>query len=342
MKKLFSIALLILIISMLASCDQIPQLKQLREAYVQTRVVQLVTRMVTQPPANSTVAVTTEEPKMVETSLPAIETAATLPSAPKDLIESPTAVPPTAVPPTKAPTEIPAPTQAPTFTPIPTSIPPTATPKPTPTFTPVPTLASTDPAVYLGKPAWKDDFNENRGWAVDTDPFASVSIANGYMTLTAKSTYDAWRLGPTDSLGNNYVEAMFTTGVCDANDHFGLMFRVPVLETADQGYQFGITCDGRFLLRKYDGKVGANGSMVSLIPWTPSAEIRTGSNQTNRIGIMTINDRLIMFINGVLVGEVKDNSYPQGYIGVFLGSRVTKNFTVKVDDIAYWKNPATP
>ena len=172
--------------------------------------------------------------------------------------------------------------------------------------------------------------------------FSSASIANGVMTLTAKSTLDAWRLAPTGSLGNNYVEAIFTTGICDANDHFGLMFRVPVLEAADQGYQFGITCDGKYLIRKYDGKVGEKGLMVSLIPWTPSAEIRAGSNQTNRIGIMTINDRLIMFINGVLVGEVKDATYPQGYIGFFLGSRTTKNFSVKVDDLAYWSNPKTP
>lgn len=340
MKKILVFTLLVLLFTFLASCDQIPQLKQIREAYVQTRVFQLVTQMVTHPAIEKTPSLVTEVPKADETTV-VVQPTQTLLSYPKDITETATEVPPT-ITPTQEPTTIPSPTSEPTFTPIPTAVPPTVTPSPAPTFTPIPTIASTDPAVYLGKPVWKDTFDENRGWAVDTDSFASVSIANGHMTLVAKSTYDAWRLAPTDSLGNNYVEAIFTSGVCDANDHFGLMFRVPVLETADQGYQFGITCDGRFLLRKYDGKVGVNGSMVSLIPWTPSAEIRTGSNQTNRIGIMTINDRLIMFINGVLVGEVRDSTYPQGYIGVFLGSRVTKNFTVRVDDLAYWKNPATP
>ncbi len=177
---------------------------------------------------------------------------------------------------------------------------------------------------------------------MDTDEYASVSIYNGAMTLTAKSSMDAWRLAPTDSLGNNYVEAMFTPGQCDPNDHFGLIFRMVSKVPADQGYQFGITCDGRFLIRKVDLKSGPNGTVVSLLPWTPSAEIRAGANQTNRIGIMTINDRLVLFINGVAVGEVKDTTYPQGFIGVFLGSRVTKNFTVRVDDLAYWKNPTTP
>ena len=322
MNKKFVIILSLLLIVLLAGCDQIPQIKQLKETYLQTRVAQLVDQMATKE--------ITEESKELSaaTSLPPTEMATeTLPSFPVDATETPTT---------------PAPTQAPTFTPIPTSIPATETPTVAPTFTPIKTVVSIDPPIYLGKSVWKDPFDENKGWAVDTDAFSSASIANGVMTLTTRSTLDAWRLAPTSSLGNNYVEAIFTTGICEANDHFGLMFRVPVLEAADQGYQFGITCDGRYLLRKYDGKVGENGLMISLIPWTPSAEIRTGSNQTNRIGMMTINDRLIMFINGVLVGEFKDTTYPQGYIGIFLGSRTTKNFTLKVDDLAYWSNPKTP
>jgi type II secretory pathway pseudopilin PulG len=327
MNKKFVIIISLLLIGLMAGCDQIPQVKQLKEAYLQTRVAQLVTQMATKEITKEATKETTQAPK----DLPTATLTETLPSFPKDVTETP--IPPTL-------------TIAPTFTPISTSIPatetPTAAPTATPTITPLPTVKSTDPAIYLGKSIWKDTFDENKGWAVDTDAFSSASIANGVMTLTARTTLDAWRLAPTSSLGNNYVEAIFTTGVCQANDHYGLMFRVPVLEAADQGYQFGITCDGRYLLRKYDGKVGENGSMISLIPWTISGEIRAGSNQTNRIGMMTINDRLIMFINGVLVEEFKDGSFPQGYIGFFLGSKTNKNFTVKADNLAYWSNPTTP
>ena len=322
MNKKFVIILSLLLIVLLAGCDQIPQIKQLKETYLQTRVAQLVDQMATKE--------TTEEPKElpIAASLPPTEMSTeTLPAFPMDTTETPTT---------------PVPTIAPTFTPIPTLIPATETPTVAPTFTPIQTVVSTDPAIYLGKAIWKDTFDDNKGWDVETDIYVSASIANGVMTLTTKSTLDAWRLAPTSSLGNNYVEAIFTTGVCQASDHYGLMFHMQQLVPADQGCQFGITCDGKYLLRKFDGKVGENGLMISLIPWTPSAEIRAGSNQTNRIGMMTINDRLIMFINGVLVGEFKDNTYPQGYIGLFLGSRITKNFTIKVDDLAYWSNPKTP
>jgi len=321
-KKLFIIISLLLIV-ILAGCDQIPQIVQLRDSYLATRTAQLLTQM----PTNETVDVmpvstqiTVEETVEVATEIPTEEQVA------KD------------VEPTQS--ETPEATVEPTFTPIPTMV--ATSTVPAPTITPLPTLASTDPAVYLGEPAWKDEFEENKGWAVDTDAYSSASIANGAMTLIAKTSYDAWRLAPTDSLGNSYVEGIFTPSTCASADHFGLMFRVPVLAEANQGYLFGITCDGKYTIRKYDGKVGANGQMISLLSATYDANIKAGANQTNRIGIMTIGNRLIFFINGVMVGEVQDATYPQGYVGVFIGSRTTKDFAVKVDNLAYWSNPTTP
>lgn len=324
MNKKIIVFISLLLIVILAGCDQIPQIKQLKDSYLETRTAQLLTQMPTSEPKEIEPIVTllpTEESTPVVTEMPSEEI------TPEDAEASETTTPPEE-------------TVEPTFTPIPTAIPTSEIP--TPTITPLPTMASTDPAIYLGKAVWTDGFDENKGWAVDTDAFASVSIANGVMTLTAKTTYDAWRLAPTDILTNNYVEGSFTPSTCTGSDHFGLMFRVPVLAEADRGYQFGISCDGKYLIRKYDGKVGDNGQMVSLLPWTYDANIKVGANQTNRIGIMTIGDRLIFFINGVMVGEVKDATYPQGYIGVFLGSRTTKNFSVKVDDLAYWSNPEIP
>lgn len=324
MNKKIIIFISLLLVAILAGCDQIPQIRQLKDSYLETRTAQLLTQM------------PTSEPKQVEPTTILLETEETVAVVSEEPTEEET---PKSVEVTETPTA-PEETLEPTFTPLPTAIPTSEIP--TPTITPLPTIASTDPAIYLGKAVWADGFDENKGWAIDTDAFASVSIADGVMTLTAKTTYDAWRLAPTDILTNIYLEGSFTPSTCTGSDHFGLMFRVPVLAEADRGYQFGISCDGKYLIRKYDGKVGDNGQMVSLLPWKTDANIKVGANQTNRIGIMTIGDRLIFFINGVMVGEVQDTTYPQGYIGVFLGSRTTKNFSVKVDDLAYWSNPEIP
>ncbi len=308
MNKKIALILIMLVFTMVG-CDQVEQIK---DTYLQTRVAQLLTQM----PSPS--------PKVIEVT----------PTVPLPTL-APTA---TSVTVTEIPATTPEATLVPTYTPI-TTPDTTAEPK---ELTTVPTLTSSDPGIYLGDPSWKDPFENNKGWAVDTDNYSSVSIANGVMSLVSLSTIDAWRLAPTDSLTNAYIEAAFTPETCAMDDHFGLIFRVPVLAEADRGYLFGLTCDGRYSLRKFDGKVGEKGVMDSLVPWTADLNIIPGANHANRVGVMTMGDRLIMFINGARVGEVKDTSYLQGFFGVFIGSKVTKNFSVKVDNAAVWSNPTLP
>ncbi len=54
---------------------------------------------------------------------------------------------------------------------------------------------------------------------------------------------------------------------------------------------------------------------------------------------MAIGDRLIVYVNGELVGEARDNTFGKGYFGVFVGARDTEKFTIKVDQVRYWENP---
>ncbi len=319
MKRKIILMVAVLLVVLLAGCNQIPQIKKVEDAYLATRVVQLLTAIPT-----STVKSLVATPTIEQAKEAIIAT-------PSTLVVTPTMA--------ATATSVPATVAVATFTPI---APVATIVVPTATITALPTIASTDPGVYLGTPAWKDPFDENKGWAVDKDNFTSASIVNGVMHLVSLSTTDGWRLAPTESLGNNYIEATFTTETCTANDHFGLMFRVPVLAEADRGYLFGLTCDGRYNLRKFDGKVGEKGLMLTLIPNTVDAIIKPGSFQTNRLGIMTIDDRLILFINGVKVNEVTDQTYSVGFFGLFIGAKDTKNFAVNVDNVQYWANPKLP
>lgn len=212
--------------------------------------------------------------------------------------------------------------------------------QPTPTITP--TVDSDDPAVYLGEPAWKDTMDEAKYWPVGGDQYSTAYFENGYMRMTVFTTYDAWRLATTSSLGNNYIETTFIVETCSGSDHYGIMFRVPDRHAANRGYLFGVTCDGRYSLREWDATLGDNGLMVYLVRWVQDGNINTGSNQTNRVGIMTIDDRLIMFINGVQVDEFSDDTFPEGSFGVFVGSDVTEKLTVKIQEVSYWSNPTLP
>jgi hypothetical protein len=79
--------------------------------------------------------------------------------------------------------------------------------------------------------------------------------------------------------------------------------------------------------------------MVNLINWTSNAAVKAGENQTNRLGFMAVGDRLIVYVNGQLMGEVNDNTFHQGYFGVFVGARETDDFTIRVDQVRYWEDP---
>ena len=64
-----------------------------------------------------------------------------------------------------------------------------------------------------------------------------------------------------------------------------------------------------------------------------------GSNVTNRMGIFAVGSRLILYANGQLLTEIQDTLYPSGYFGIFVGSDVTEDLTVYVDEMSYWLDP---
>ena len=290
----------IILVFALSGCVVAEEFNRIKQEYLQSRVEQLLTTIPT-----STLVI-----KMPTTTavLPTLVATATPPAA--EEIEE-----------TAEPAE-------------------TAQPTAAATLQPTPTIDSDDPAVYLGKAAWNDTMDEAKYWPPDTDEFTSAYFENGYFRMTALQTVNGWRMATTPKLGNNYIEATITTESCSGSDQYGLIFRVPVLKEPNRGYLFGLTCDGRYSLRKWDETKGENGLMIYLLRWTADSTILKGSNQTNRIGVMTIDDRIIMFVNGVVLGEVSDKDFPEGFFGVFAGSATTQKFTIRVEDVSYWSNPS--
>ena len=243
---------------------------------------------------------------------------------PTDVVE-PTEVEETEEP-TIEPTEMPEETEEPE---------PTATPEeeeetPTPTTEPTETLADTDPARTLGDPDWVDTLADSEGWAIGYSEYSSIEFEDGFLKLTADLDVDAWRL-TWPFLEDFYLEAKMKSPECEGSDHFGLMFRVPANANANRGYLFGITCDGKYSLRRWDGQV-----MHFPIVWTEDDAINKGEDETNTLGIMADGAKLTLYINGEKVDEVSDNSYLAGSFGIFVGGTNVDDLTVWVDQIRYW------
>jgi hypothetical protein len=230
-----------------------------------------------------------------------------------------------------------------TSTPVVATTMPTAM-NPTVSYTPTVTATApaTDPANKLGNPTGSDPMDSYQKWAwpTDSDAFLNVVFKDGFMQMTGLTSYAGWRLPLVSQQTNSYIELTVNTAACAEKDSYGIIFRIPVFKEPVQGYLYQVTCDGYYRLWKWDGKVQPNGFATSLINWKQSTAINTGPNQTNRLGVMVVGNRIILYMNGTLLGETNDTSFPAGFFGVFVRSSRTEKYTVNFDMMKYWENPA--
>lgn len=236
---------------------------------------------------------------------------------------------------------------APTETPVPPTPEPAATQGPTATSTntaaPTATLDPKDPRSSLGEPTKRDTMDSAVSWIWPTgdSEYTSLEFKDGQMLMTGLTNYVGWRLANPAGYGleNMYLEMQVNSGNCSGSDQYGVIFRSPVLQDADRGYLFGFSCDGRYGLRRWDGKDGTNGKMTWLKAWTSDKAIVSGSNQNNRLGLLVSGSRISLYANGVYLADFTDATWTAGYLGVYIGAIETKNYTARIDEMAYWENP---
>ena len=131
-------------------------------------------------------------------------------------------------------------------------------------------------------------------------------------------------------------------GTCSQTDGYGFIFKVPNTTPPDnkfQGYLFGVTCDGQYSLRIWDGTAGENGATTWLKYYSSSDLINQGEKETNRIGVMAVENQLSLYVNGEKLDTVENDAFAKGYFGMYINRDKTENLTVFVDKVAYWTDP---
>lgn len=238
----------------------------------------------------------------------------------------------TQLPTTTQPVPLATPTSAPSAT---ATTAPTVSPTTPPTAEPatqVPTAESpaADPRKTLGDPTWNDPLDTGKNFFVYTDEHVVIEEKAGTLAMTAKKAdgWHAWTLSYPD-LDNFYLETTVRPLACSGKDRYGLVFRAP---ENNQGYILGVSCDGNFSLRKWDGK-----NFTALIDWSPSSAISTG--QSNRVGVMAKGSQFTIYLNGIQVGQAQDNSYANGTFGFFIAASSTDSFSAQFEDVSYWTLP---
>jgi hypothetical protein len=253
-----------------------------------------------------------------------------------DLLATTVAKTLTAQPPATQPPTQPVPTQT-QPAPVATA---TSQPSATSTVTVAATQSQEDPRNTLGSPAFRDTLETGKtfftgGITSYEDAYTRISVENGAMILTSLTTsaWKGWRLAylkPQDF----YLEATFKTHTCSGADQYGLVFRAPDYDSG-QGYNAGLTCDGRYFLR-----VWTKDTFNTLGDITNSDALLAGSNQTNRLGVWVKGDSIKIYINGVFQREYTDSTFKDGGVfGPFIAAVSTTGFTVEMEEIAYWNVP---
>lgn len=280
------------------------------------------------PGARATQNVAPEYTAAAQTIIAQLTQAAgtTAPSAesPTEAPEIVTTEPVSETPPSEAATETPTSTET-----------QEATSTPPPTDTPTPTSLPSDPRAALGEPDFLDTFQSGDNWALYEDDHVRFRITDGSLRMVAfnPDSWDGFVLS-WPVISDFYLEMTATTKSCSGRDNYGLVARAGNSDNGYAAYLFGISCDGRYSLRIWDGE-----SFTKLIDWTESDHIEAGSNQTNRIGFMAGGDTVSLYANGNLLKETQDDTFDEGKFGVFVGSANTSDFTVLDDEIAYWELP---
>ena len=220
----------------------------------------------------------------------------------------------------------------------------TPTPEVTLEASPTATLnvPASDPVSKLGNSTGSEEFTGTGKWLWDMtlDDYVKMEISDGFLKMTnVNDDAGGWRMAGLAQQIDDYIELTANSGTCAGKDSYGIIFRVPVLTKPDQGYIYQVTCDGYYRLWKWDGKAGANGVATSLINWKQSSDIKTGANQTNRLGVMVVDTKITLYMNGVQLGSVTDTTYSAGFFGVFVRTGGDTDYTVKLDTMKYWSNP---
>lgn len=323
--KLVKTILIFMLSILLVSCSILPSVQPKSDYVMQTEIVQILTAMVT-----PTAMGQGEEFPALATPTPANPVEPTEEYIPMETQQD--AIIPTA--------EI---GQLATSTPVEGFI---NTPAPLPTdgpISPTPTLASQpgvtptanpgDPTVDLGAPTRKDTFDTGDNWPLGVDEYVDLRTSGGSLLMTGRLMKNGWRLSNQQAV-NFYLELTGKMAACTGTDNFGMIFRVPNATMADRGYLFGISCEGKYALRKWDID-----KMTNIINWTAAPAILVGSNQVNRLGVMARGNELKLFVNGKLVNTVTDQSFGHGYFGLYIGPKETTFLTSSLDEISFWVLP---
>lgn len=215
---------------------------------------------------------------------------------------------------------------------------PSATPAEEPTATPTPsaTVDPDDPTAGLGEPVTQDDLDSFDSWQLYENEDAEFTPGDGRINMKAlNADFTFWWTLTSPSVENFFVEAVIGLGdECAGRDQAGIVVRSSEVSDEWVGYLLGVTCDGRYQLRIWDGT-----AVTEVVPLTSSELLASVPDREYRLGLRAEGETFSLYVDGNLLTEVADDTYDGGQAGVYVSSAVTPGFEAYLDRITIWELP---
>ena len=162
---------------------------------------------------------------------------------------------------------------------------------------------------------FRDGFEEETdcGWAV-FDGSDSAEIVDGVLRISVSTNgVIAWS-NPNQSFVNSEISVLARQVSGPNNNAYGAICRYVDDENF---YIFLISGDGYYAIGKYQRGISQVQYLTGQDPdyFVPSDAINQGVAQ-NQIRVRCVGDSLSLFVNGVLLDEVKDDTFTTGDIGL--------------------------
>jgi hypothetical protein len=161
-----------------------------------------------------------------------------------------------------------------------------------------------------GNVLFSDDFSRDNGdWDVFSDSNGQVFYESGWLHLLNYTTAPADTQTMTDHYFTDFILEV-ETKLFDGDDN---NWQGVVCRYQDDGnyYAFSISADGYYIASRF-----LNYDQLTLIDASPSSYINQGTGAVNTIYVECIGNKLKLSVNGHLLGQVTDNTFSGGTIGL--------------------------
>lgn len=191
-------------------------------------------------------------------------------------------------------------------------------------------LPETVDALLDTEPSFADDFSADlQFWTTPYDGETSRFLKSGrlHIVVDVENTV-AYSRG--DMIVDDFYAEVDTIHVAgNVSNQLGLIFR---LEDENNFYFFAIGNDGYYALLKLE-----NNSWNTLVSWTESDVVRSGSAGRNRVGVLAEGSEFTLLVNDEVVAQAEDHSFAAGQIALTAGSYENPGIEIAFDNFAVWR-----